>query len=107
MANNRYYLLCPCGEKQYLGKSLGSGIYNNSTQSGTSNSRSIARHEGLPVMVPAPTNEPEGSGYGQFLKDIYEWMWEHLMDCPHPDATEPDSLGPEWVSGEIFKVVTE
>jgi len=31
MANNRYYMQCPCGEQRYLGKSIGSGIYDSPT----------------------------------------------------------------------------
>jgi hypothetical protein len=76
MANNRYYLYCDCGEKLYLGKSLGDGIYT--------------------------WRDP-----GEDQVKTFSWMWEHLMDCKHPNATGPDSLGPEWVSGEIFKVLTE
>jgi hypothetical protein len=49
MANNRYYILCKCGERQYLGKSLGHGIYHTRTSS------------------------------EEFLEEVYSFMWEHLM----------------------------
>lgn len=38
---------------------------------------------------------------------MHKWMWEHLMDCPHPAAKINPLLGPEWAAGEIFKIVTE
>lgn len=50
VANNRYFLLCPCGGTQYIGKSLGRGIYHTRDSS----------HE--------------------FLEEVYEWMWDHFME---------------------------
>lgn len=49
MANNRYFLLCPCSAVCYIGKSLGQGMYHTRDDSHA------------------------------FLEEIYEWMWEHFM----------------------------
>lgn len=104
MANNRYYLYCPkCKEKQYLGKSLGDGIYNNKSASrdfmtpeqilselNLDDNRALAKG-GFPLKP-----EPE-KAQAEFLEEIYNWMWKHLMGC-YKD---------EFYSGEIFKVLTE
>lgn len=85
MANNRYYLHCPCGENRYLGKSMGSGIYGpgSFTQSLEDNNQESA----------------------DLLFGIYEWMWEHFI-ANHAKLSV-DAAGPEWVKGEILKVLTE
>lgn len=112
MANNRYYLYCPCGEQCYLGKSLSDGIYN---VRGGPQSFAVRQHEGATVVVPeAEPVETHDQGQARFLADVYDWMWKHLRDpgCynkrvelgMHP---EEDVLSNEWVKGEIFKVLTE
>lgn len=105
MANNRYYLLCPCGKAKYLGKSLGRGIYNTR---GGPQSFTMGKHEGATVVVPEqkPAETPD-EGYARFLDDVYEWMWEHLTECNHPECPPEPVLGNEWLKGEIFKVITE
>jgi hypothetical protein len=105
VANNRYYLLCPCGGTKYVGKSIGDGIYN---VRGGPQSFQLRRHEGTAVIVPeAEPVESIADGQAAFLAEVYGWMWEHLMGCDHPDAEPADALGPEWIKGEIFKVITE
>lgn len=105
MANNRYFLLCDCGEKQYLGKSLGDGIYNTA---GGPQSYTFSRLEGTPILVPEQQPaETASDGQARFLRETYDWMWEHLMGCEHPNAECDPVLGPEWAAGEVFKVVTE
>ena len=105
MANNRYYLLCPCGETKYLGKSIGDGVYN---VQGGPQSFAVRQHEGTTVVIPeAAPAETHEEGQARFLSEVYEWMWTHLMGCDHPEAEPPGVLGREWVKGEIFKVITE
>lgn len=112
MANNRYYLWCPCGSKQFLGKSLGDGIYQTR---GGAQSFSLRQHDGVAVLTPeqAPA-ETRNDGQARFLDDVYEWMWKHLMGRACYDKRvelgwhEPEvGLDTEWVKGEVFKVLTE
>ena len=42
----------------------------------------------------------------EIFDSLHNWMWEHLTECAHPKA-ERDSLGSEWVAGEIFTVITQ
>lgn len=44
---------------------------------------------------------------GKVMESLHEWMWEHLIECDHPNATYTRPLGREWAKGEVFKVVTE
>lgn len=87
MANNRYYLHCPCGENKYLGKSLGDNIYGPGSF--------------------MKTDEQNWGECAAFLHSIYDWMWAHLMANHAGLHKEDDVLSPEWVEGEIFKVLTE
>lgn len=77
--HNQYFIRCACGETKYLGASRERGIV-------------ISMQERV---------DPES-----FLQDIYAWMWEHLMSN-HAGNHVPKNLGPEWVGGEIFKILTE
>jgi alpha-amylase/alpha-mannosidase (GH57 family) len=106
MANNRYYLYCPkCKDQQFIGKSLGDGIYDNkSVKSGLLDPRDILKNMaenakdnralakgGYPL-----TKNPE-KYQSEFLGEIYDWMWKHIMEC-YKD---------EFYEGELFKVLTE
>lgn len=88
MANNRYYIKCPvCSKEQFLGKSLGAGIYNMRSYQG----KWYAPGEPL-----KPHRDEKGAD-AEVLNEVYDWMWEHLMQC-HKD---------EFKGGELFKVVSE
>ena len=52
-----------------------------------------------------------GNGVFAVADDIldlmHEWMWKHIIYCEHALAPRHPVLGPEWATGEIFKVLTE
>lgn len=88
MANNRYYLKCPvCGKDQFMGKSLGDGIYNMRAYQGK------IYHPGEPIKPHRDIAEADA----EVLNEIYDWMWEHMMGC-HKD---------EFKSGKLFEVISD
>lgn len=92
MANNRYYMKCPvCNGEQFIGKSLGNGIYNvRMFQGKWYKPEDVVSGHFEPVMQ-------ENDADAQVLNELYDWMWKHMMEC-HKD---------EFKGGELFKVVSE
>ena len=88
-----------------MGKSLGDGIYNNASatdgwltpiealkaiKENMSDNRAMAKG-GWPLK-----DNPE-KYQSEFLEEIYNWMWKHLVGCRKD----------EFYKGELFKVLTE
>jgi hypothetical protein len=79
---------CPvCEKEQFIGKSLGGGIYNMRAYQGK------VYAPGEPIAPHRDENEADA----EVLNELYEWMWTHMMEC-HKD---------EFKGGELFKVVSE
>ena len=75
-----------------MGKSLGDGIYNTRDWQGK-----LWSPEEMLEKLKSPFEWPQKIAYGEVLKEIYDFMWKHIMNC-HQDEFKID---------ELFKIVGE